>query len=45
MKTFLVTVLLCTSAFAVLLFCFLWWQRGFDGAWAPFERFAAEVLQ
>ncbi len=45
MKPFLIAVLLFTSGFAVLLFFILWWERGFDGAWATFERFAEDVLR
>lgn len=45
MRTFLIIALLFSSGFAVLLFFMLWWERGFDGAWATFERFAEDVLQ
>lgn len=45
MKTFLVTALLLTSGVAIAVFLMLWLERGFDGAWGAFERFAEDVLR
>lgn len=45
MRTLLIITLLGTSGLAFLLFCILWFERGFDGAWETFERFAKDVIR
>lgn len=44
MKTFVVGVLIFTSGMAVFLFLLLWFDRGFDEAWAVFERLVGEAI-